>query len=140
MGCKMVGQCSTNSPRYPKGSSEYRRKGKPLANGWAAILFTLQGDLDFYSNVLKLPRWQNKKGCCILCQADVEGPNSWKNFSPTAPWVATCWTPQTWHLFPGKSPSKLLNSIPGASAVLVSLDLMHNLYLGVSQYVYGSTM
>ena len=96
--------------------------------------------MDYLSNVLKLPSWQKKQQCCCLCQADTVGENSWRNFSENAPWVATCWTPQTWHLFPQKSPCKLLNDIPGASAALVALDFMHNKYLGTDQYVFGSVM
>ena len=96
--------------------------------------------MDYLSNVLKLPSWQKKQQCCCLCQADTVGENSWRDFSENAPWVATCWTPQTWHLFPQKSPCKLLNDIPGASAALVALDFMHNKYLGTDQYVFGSVM
>ena len=76
----------------------------------------------------------------VLCQADAEGLNSWKNFDPSAPWVSTCWTPQSWHLFPGKSPCKLFSDIPGASAVMCSLDFMHNKYLGVDMYIFGSCL
>ena len=127
-------------PRYPRGSLAHQKAGRPLANGWSAILFALQGDMDYLSNVLKLPSWQKKQQCCCLCQADTVGENSWRDFSENAPWVATCWTPQTWHLFPQKSPCKLLNDIPGASAALVALDFMHNKYLGTDQYVFGSVM
>ena len=140
--CTIHAMCliSLHSPRYPKGSLGYKRKGLPLAGGWSAILFTLQGDMDYFASVLKLPKWQTKKKCCVLCQADAEGHNSWKNFDTSAPWVSTCWTPQTWHLFPGKSPCKLLSGIPGASAVMCSLDFMHNKYLGVDIYIFGSCL
>ena len=131
---------SLHTPRYPQGSLGYKRRGKPLAGGWSAILFTLQGDMDYFASVLKLPNWQTKKKCCVLCQADAEGLNSWKNFGPSAPWVSTCWTPQSWHLFPGKSPCKLFSDIPGASAVMCSLDFMHNKYLGVDMYIFGSCL
>ena len=131
---------SLHTPRYPQGSLGYKRRGKPLAGGWSAILFTLQGDMDYFASVLKLPKWQTKKKCCVLCQADAEGLNSWKNFDPSAPWVSTCWTPQSWHLFPGKSPCKLFSDIPGASAVMCSLDFMHNKYLGVDMYIFGSCL
>lgn len=96
--------------------------------------------MDYFSNVLKLPRWQVKKGCCILCQADSIGTNSWKNFSMTAPWISTSWSPATWHLFPGKSMCPLFTDIPGSSGLLCSLDFMHNKYLGADQYIFGSVM
>lgn len=96
--------------------------------------------MDYFASVLKLPKWQTKKKCSVLCQADAEGHNSWKNFDTSAPWASTCWTPQTWHLFPGKSPCKLFSDIPGASAVMCSLDFMRNKYLGVDMYIFGSCL
>ena len=127
-------------PRYSAGTLGHKKKGTPLAGGWAGLLFTLQGDMDYFSNVLKLPRWQTKKNCCILCQADSEGVNTWKNFSQTAPWVATSWKTENWRLFPDRSKCKLFEDIPGSSALLCSLDFMHNKFLGCDQYCYGSIM
>lgn len=127
-------------PRYSAGTLGHQKKGKPLAGGWAGILFTLQGDMDYYSNVLKLPRWQNKKGCCIHCQADSEGVNGWKNFSQSAPWVSTSWNTENWRLYPNRSRCKLFEDIPGSTALLCSLDFMHNKYLGCDQYCFGSVM
>lgn len=58
----------------------------------------------------------------------------------TAPWISTCWSPATWHLFPGKSKCPLFTDIPGSSGLLCSLDFMRNKYLGADQYIFGSVM
>ena len=81
-----------------------------------------------------------QKNCCILCQADSEGVNSWKNFSQTAPWVSTSWNTENWRLYPDRSKCKLFEDIPGSTALLCSLDFMHNKFLGCDQYGYGSVM
>ena len=96
--------------------------------------------MDYLSNVLKLPSWQKNNNAAVCAKQILLVKILGENFSENAPWVATCCTPQTWHLFPQKSPCKLLNDIPGASAALVALDFMHNKYLGTDQYVFGSVM
>lgn len=136
----LVHTLNLEQTRYAPGSIEHSKGGSALAGGWSGLLFAIQGDMDYFSNILKLPRWQTKKNCCILCKAGADGTNSWKNFSREAPWVSTCWTPASWHLFEEKSLSPIFHGVPGSSALLCALDFMHNKYLGSDQYIMGSTM
>jgi hypothetical protein len=83
-----------------------------------------------------LPR-STSSNPCSLCRCTLNGPNSWKVNNLQAPWLGTLWKPLEWISWEGKSPCELF-SIPGVSAVTVALDWMHNKYLGVDQYVFGS--
>lgn len=47
---------------------------------------------------------------------------------------------ENWRLYPNRSRCKLFEDIPGSTALLCSLDFMHNKYLGCDQYCFGSVM
>ena len=122
-----------------KGMKSIPKQESHLAGGWSAILFSLQGDSDYFSNALGLPRWQVNRNCCALLMQLV--PKVGIN-SPNAPWIATLWTPAEWRASP-TSTSAMFKGIPGSSAFICSFDFMHNkylAYLGCDQYSFGSCM
>ena len=80
-----------------KGMKSIPKQEPHLAGGWSAILFSLQGDSDYFSNALGLPRWQVNRNCCALLMQLV--PKAGIN-SPNAPWIATLWTPAEWRASP----------------------------------------
>ena len=86
-----------------------------------------------------LPHYMLKKGCCALCKCDEDGPLSWTQFSPTAPWTTSHWTREEWHAWPKRSRCQLFD-LPGSFSAMVGLDFMHSKYLGSDQLMYGSCL
>jgi hypothetical protein len=123
---------------YPLDSVEGQRAGTFLAGGYYATLWAVMGDLDYLAKTLKLPR-STSSNPCSLCRCTLHGENSWKQNHDTAPWKNTLWKPLEWVAWEGRSKVGLW-SIPGVSAVTVALDWMHNKYLGIDQYLYGSIL
>lgn len=122
--------------RYPRGSPEAIKANSPLANGYFACIFALQGDLDYNSKTLLLPR-STSHNACSLCKATIHGALSWKNCQLQAPWIASQWTPEAWRQWPGKSACKIFD-LSYLTACNVALDYMHTKYLGSDRYQIGS--
>ena len=125
--------------RYEAGTEERQKALKPLANGFFGILFGLSGDLDYYGNVMDLPHYSLKHGCCALCKCNEEGPLSWTNFARNAPWVISHWSRIAWHAWDKKSKCPLF-CLPGSFSAMVGLDYMHSKYLGSDQFTYGNCL
>ena len=52
-----------------KESPFYEARGQPLTNGgYRAVIWSIQGDQEFFSNTLQLPHWRNPSPCW-LCDA-----------------------------------------------------------------------
>ena len=122
--------------RYPRGSPEAIKANSPLANGYFACIFALQGDLDYNSKTLLLPR-STSHNACSLCKATIHGALSWKNCQLQAPGIASQWTPEAWRQWPGKSACKIFD-LSYLTACNVALDYMHTKYLGSDRYQIGS--
>ena len=125
--------------RYPKNSGAGRKAGQLLAGGSFGVLWSIKGDLEFLANVIDIPRWSLKSGPCCLCRCNGDGELTWADFIPNAPWIATCWTPSSWQGWANKS-KNLLFTLPGVTILSVCLDYMHVKYLGLDQYIFGSTL
>ena len=125
--------------RYPKNSGAGRKAGQLLAGGYFGVLWSIKGDLEFLANVIDIPRWSLKSGPCCLCRCNGDGELTWADFTPNAPWIATCWTPSSWQGWANKS-KNLLFTLPGVTILSVCLDYMHVKYLGLDQYIFGSTL
>ncbi|CAJ1345031.1 unnamed protein product [Effrenium voratum] len=123
---------------YSPSSREGRRAGTFLANGYRAVLWAIIGDLDYLAAVFGFPR-HNAAKPCALCNCSTSGEHPWTDFSPSASWRATMWTPESWL----DSPSKLRNplfSCAGVTACSVAYDYMHLKYLGSDQYSFGAVL
>jgi len=90
------------------------------------------------ASVLGLSHYASKTRPCSLCKCTATGTHTWSNNSSQAPWIATTYTTQTWKEEEEK-PDNALFSIPGVSILTVCLDYMHAKYIGMDQYMYGST-
>ena len=120
--------------------------GKPLAKGHhRAIIWAIQGDQEFFSNVLKLPHWQNKYPCH---ECDAQKPMFKKKACPEGKSVKILKeenqqyeyvSPQQAVL--AKRGSHPLFSFPGVSTAMVRGDSLHILYSrGVGSHLAGSIL
>lgn len=136
---KCLVPCGTTIRITAPSTQAGRLAGQQLASGFTAILVALQGDLEYFSKHLKLPRWNTNKNCCCLCQAGGIGPNTFKNFSPNAPWRQTLWSAAAWRLWAGRSQCVLF-SLPHLNCWSVCLDWVHSKYLGNDQQQFASVL
>lgn len=121
--------------RFQKGTENFKRKGKPLANGFYGCLLQVQGDLDYLTKWLDVPRSMSSKPCA-LCKCTLHGAMSYIDNREEAAWRNTFVTTQNWmDHWQGTS---AIYQLPGITALSIALDYMHNCYLGFQNYVYGS--
>lgn len=120
--------------------------GQPLTKGHhRGVLWSIQGDQEFYSNVLQMGHW-NSQYPCHECDAQKpvykktpcpagksvkllkEDERDWKRVSPA-------------QAAPDKRSSHPLFSIPGVSTALVRGDALHILYSrGIASHLAGSLL
>lgn len=124
---------------YDPDSSAGSKALSFLADGHFGLLWAIMGDLDYLASILGLPRFSASTGPCALCRCTGIGPNTWTDSRPTAPWIEECWTSRDWLLWEGRSRNPLF-TLPGVTALTVALDYMHSKYLGMDQYMFGSTL
>ena len=53
----------SNGKPLKKGSPFYEMKGQPLATAYKAVIWSVQGDAEFFSNHLLLPHWKSHFPC-----------------------------------------------------------------------------
>ena len=122
--------------RFQKGTENFKRKGKPLANGFYGCLLQVQGDLDYLTKWLDVPRSTMSSKPCALCKCTLHGAMSYIDNREEAAWRNTFVTTQNWmDHWQGTS---AIYQLPGITALSIALDYMHNCYLGFQNYVYGS--
>ena len=124
---------------YDPDSSAGSKALSLLAEGHFGLLWAIMGDLDYFASILGLPRYSTACGPCALCRCTGVGLNTWTDTGPTAAWIGECWKSRDWLLWEGRS-KNLLFSLPGVTALTVALDYMHSKYLGMDQYMFGSTL
>ena len=117
--------------------------GQPLTKGLhGGILWSIQGDLEFLANVLKLPHWQNRYPC-HMCNC--ERP-TWKK-EPCAPGKSVKILREEDQDFQDttieeavldKRTNHPLFNVPGFSTLHVRMDSLHVLYCGVASHLAGS--
>ena len=125
--------------RYQNSTAEGQRALSELAGGYRGTLWSIIGDLDYFTKALLLPRSTLEKGPCSLCRCRGKGHLTWMDFRPTAPWRGVQWSTAEWRVWPQRSPSPLF-TMEGFSPWLISLDWMHVKYLGHDMLVYGSVL
>ena len=124
-----------------KGSPFFLEKGKPLAKGLKGVLWSIQGDHEFFSNSLKLPHWASKSPCweCSCSKSLEKGKKMWyktlekgKQGWKIASHEECLKKPRSTHaLFSGV--------IPGLSTKMVRGDCLHILFCkGVLGHLLGS--
>lgn len=73
---------------WPKGSINWKKANELLADGYTGILFAIQGDLEYLSYSLGLPRWNRLDRPYTICKA-TGGSHEyiWLDFRPDAAWT-----------------------------------------------------
>ena len=129
---------------YPKSSSAGMLAGQRLCTDeepFFAVLWSVCGDLDWYSKSLQLRAYGANK-LCPFCPCDKDGPPAmWPtNFSADSPWKRLLHSPELWRSLPDESKHPLFTEIPAMSVWNIDVDELHVLFLGVYQYALGSTL
>ena len=89
--------------------------GTTLADGWSCIVVNIRGDWEFFSDVLRLPRWNVNGTMCFKCRATGVGPSSLRDMRTDAPWVPTKFNHAQWLGWAGRGPVSVFNQLIGAS-------------------------
>ena len=122
--------------RFPRNSSDGKKAGKPLANGWRACLVQLAGGLDYCSKRFDAPRWSNHNKPCSICKATYRGHLSWRDNRLNSGWQNASLSPRTFRSH--VSPKCPLFQLPGMSSLSMAMDSMHCHHLGWLQYLFRS--
>ena len=124
---------------FPAGSMLSQLAGKMLCeSGHRCVVWTLEGDQDYFCNVLKLPHWATASPCwaCDTCTGDPI--KCWKKLKPLE---------QGWAVKDAAQARATLSSehpffeIPGVTSMMVGQDGLHILFCeGVLSHVFGSIL
>ena len=122
-----------------KGSRFYKLRGSFLTpQGFRGVLWFIQGDHDFHSNVLLLPHWASRTPC-FACDATLAGGEKpckrleWDAFQ--------FWDSQQVLAMPETHGQHPVFSIPGCTARMCRWDSLHVLYTkGLYGHILGSCL
>ena len=124
---------------FPRGPLFEELAAFPLSEtGHRGVVWSLEGDHDYFSNALRLPHWQNAFPCwaCSTCTDDPA--SSWRNLLPGQQgWVAkdaaaAVATLESEHLF---------FKIAGVSTLMVAQDALHIIFCkGILSRLLGSAL
>lgn len=124
-----------------KGDPFYPMKGQPLATGYKGVLWSIQGDQDFFSNHLLLAHWA-AKAPCFECDAQAkENPASkyFKNIQMDKQAFVKMTNAKAAEHPVSKHP--LFNRVPGLTTLFVRGDCLHILWCsGVYGHLLGSVL
>lgn len=130
----------------PKGSVFERLAGESLtAAGHRAVVWSVQGDHEMYSNVLQLPHWNNQAPCwecdCMRPLTKGEPCPAGKSFKLLRPSEQSFeYTKNPEALTKGKS-THMLFDIPGLSTRMIRHDGLHVLFVhGVCGHLLGGVL
>ena len=118
-----------------------KRAGQPLADGLFGVLWSLKGDLDYFSKTLKL-RHYNSNHMCDLCTAGRVGGREllYNNFDADALWKQQLLTPQQWRACYNARFLHYIFNLAGVTNLCLEPDELHVIHLGVSQYTLGTIL
>ena len=124
-----------------KGSPFYEARGQPLTNGgYRAVIWSIQGDQEFFSNTLHLPHWRNARPCW-LCDAKLSTDKPEKSVKTLDICRQDyCFTTNQQAIEHPRS-NHALFSLPGCSSHMVRGDALHILFCkGVYSHFLGSIL
>ena len=129
----------------PKGSVFEKMKGEPLHhNLFRCTIWNIQGDHEFYSNVLGLPHWQNQSPCW---ECDAMNPTRKKGASKMPEGKSIKLLEEKDQKYVdvdtkaalAKGPPHLIFQVPGVTSRMVRGDMLHILFCkGVCSHLLGS--
>lgn len=124
-----------------KGSPFYENRGQPLCSGYKAVVWSIQGDAEFFANHLGLPHWASLRPCMECdCRSSNEDKSKWfktiqmdkQSFRYTSNSEAAE-NPPSNHL--------LFHRVPGLTTSFVRGDCLHILWVnGIYSHLLGSIL
>lgn len=115
---------------FPPRSTRQACAGLPLAGGYTGCLCEFRGDWEWMAKALGTPSAGSGQPCWF-CLAAHEGPLTWTDFRPEAPWRQT----SRQHLRRQTPLTKL-----GFHLDMVRPDIMHTVCLGVSMWTNAALL
>ena len=133
-----------NGKEFPPGTRSYELSHGPdtrLAEGYFALLWVIESDLDFLAQFWNFPRNSAASPCAYCPCTNRFGHMPFDNFStdPPAPWMSQIRNVD-YMLDHPESFTNPMYRIPGVTALTVCIDWMHTKYLGTDQYFLGSVL
>ncbi|CAE6972711.1 ANK3 [Symbiodinium natans] len=138
------GQHPTHDPEgnpLKKGSPFFESRGQPLTNGgYKGVIWSIQGDQEFFSNTLGLPHWRNASPCW-LCDAKLSTDKPEKSVKTLDICKQDyCFTTNRQAMESPRSKHPLFG-LPGCSSHMVRGDALHILFCkGVYSHFLGSVL
>jgi len=115
----------------------HRAKMSDRPVGVKGFLVELRGDWAWFKTVLRLPAWNESRGCCWLCRAT---PADIRSIDENAPWRSQRLS--HWGLVSRMRAHGLsmrpLNSCPGFRSDCIQIDWLHTAELGVTSDFLGN--
>ena len=129
----------------PKGSVFVALKGQPLSPGnFRCTIWSIQGDHEFYSNVLGMPHWNNRFPCW---ECDCHQPSTKKTKCPKGKSFKLLTEEQQAYVYVdqeaalSKGYTHPLFEIPGLSSRMIRGDMLHIVFCkGVCSHLVGSIL
>ena len=125
-----------NDNVYARGTLGAARAGKVLAGGYSGVLWSVKGDLEYYSSAMDLPN-PNSLEPCVLCKANSTNA-PWTDAKPSAKWLKTIWGNAAWRR--SKWAKNAVLCLPEVGVLSIAADVMHVKHLGTDQWFCGSIL
>ena len=125
---------------FPPNSEFGKLAGKPLtAAGYRCCLWALEGDQDYFANVLKMAHWNNENPCwacdCLKGHPELDplilmpGKQRWTIRNAAAARAAL------------RSDHPFVTKVPGVTSLMVAQDALHILFCkGILSHLMGSAL
>lgn len=106
------------------GSRFHEKAGQTFKSGLRAVIWAIQGDQEYLSNVLKLPYWKADK-MCWMCDADASDPDkTWRLINPEL----GAWEDYDRQHHVDHPPNHPIFGIAGVTTMNVTLDCLHVIF------------
>ena len=110
--------------------------GKPLANGFYAVLWVLRGDLEHISKAFKLNNSGSSSPCChCKCNGST---TPWTDGREVAVWRSNLWDNTSWKA--AQTNPHPIFELPGVGVLIYVPDVLHSMHLGCYMYYFGSVL
>jgi hypothetical protein len=124
-----------------KGSPFYLARGQPLTcTGLRGVIWSIQGDHEFFANVLGLPHWRNAMPCWE-CDCTADDTNLGKSFKIIRPSLQRFTFVDQQQALEKAVSRHAIFSIPGVSTRIVRGDGLHIMFTkGLYAHLLGSVL
>ena len=119
---------------FPAKTLAAEMAGRPLADGWRAILVCLKGDLEWFQEKLNMLRVNSTNPCCFCPCDTLDDSMPWSDFRQEALWRAREFD------ISRPIPHVMFQNVPGLNLFAVKVDYMHTKHLGTDSYLAGGVL